>query len=135
MPKLTDEERAIIAESDRLYEAAFTDYTGPKYYALHCRVCNRAMNGVDFDQAIEATRSHEYAAHPALKAWDDYQRPGGMDLNIKALHDHDCPEQFCECRCGCKVGPYCGIIGGDLCGTCVIAFGRGHDEHGSREAP
>lgn len=133
MPKLTDEERAILAESDRLHKMAFESYlgSGPKYTAQYCRVCNRANNGRDLDEAVAANHRHEYGVHPALKEWDAYQRThAGFRLSIKALHDHDCPEQFCECRCGCKVGPYCGIIGGRLCATCVIREGRGESEHG-----
>ena len=135
MPKLTDEERAILAESHRLHEATFQGHPGPQYITQHCRVCNWAVNGLDFDEAIAANCSHEYAVHPALMLWDAYQRTAFLDppdhtLSIKALHDHDCPEQFCECKCGCKEGPYCGTIGGRLCATCRIREGRGDEEHG-----
>jgi len=130
MPKLTDEERALVAESGRLYNVAF-DSARPKYISLHCRVCNWASNGLSFDEALVTNQRHEYAAHPGLKKWDDFARThGGVFLDSKALHDHDCPETFCSCKCGCQVGPYCGIVEGALCDTCSIGAGRGDSTHG-----
>ena len=131
MPKLTEEELSVLAESDRLYKLAFTDYAGPKYLAQPCRLCQWHSNEETFDEAMRVTRVHEYTAHPALKDWDDYGKMHGrFRLRIKALHDHDCPEEYCVCKCGCHVGPYCGIIGGVLCATCQIREGRGDSEHG-----
>ena len=126
MPKLTDEQRVLIAESDRLYELAFRR-SGPQYSQVQCRVCGWATNGRTFDEAVDLSRVHEYGAHPDLKTWDAYQLHLAA-FPIAALHDHDCPETFCSCKCGCRRGPYCGIIGDSLCVDCVIATNKGvHD--------
>ena len=134
MPRLTDEERALVAESDGLYHLAF-DFPRPKYLSLNCRVCNWASNGVSFTEVLATNRLHEYAAHPDLEKLDDFiQRYGGIDLDLKALHDHDCPETFCSCKCGCLAGPYCGIVGGELCGLCAFDEDRGDSTHGRKTA-
>ena len=126
MAKLTDEQRALITELDRLYELAFR-WSGPKYSQVQCRVCGWAANGMTLDEAADRSRIHEYGVHLDLKTWDEYQFHLAS-FPIAALHDHDCPETFCSCDCGCGKGPYCGIIGGSLCFDCVIATNRGeHD--------
>lgn len=127
MPKLSDDQRAQIEEHQKFYKAAFDDYTGPCYFSISCRVCSWHSNGVNLDEASRLIHLHE-SMHPALAVFDAHHLP--IELFSASFHDHDCEMGLCTCLCGCKEGPFCVLMFGSLCGTCMVRVGRDDKEHG-----
>lgn len=129
MPKLSDNQRTSIEERLALHKEIEARYEGHQYQNQRCYLCGWASNGLTFDEAIAENRRHIQAVHAAEDALMKATTIPMQELR-DSLHDHDCIERYCACMCGCTDGPFCALVMGALCSTCVVAGGRGHSEHG-----
>jgi len=129
MAKLDSEKRQSINERMALHTSLRKSFEECRYFNQCCNLCNWASNGLTAGEAIAENRKHE-ATHP-----ETAQIKATM-LSFQeirdSLHDHDCKMAICACKCGCQNGPFCTTVAGPLCASCMIAEGRGHDEHGEK---
>ena len=127
MPKLTDQERESINSRLRAHEAIMSRFRDKQYVSSCCRFCNWASNGLTLDEAWDANQKHE-KTHQEYDEWET------TEISLRQLqrswHDHDCEMGLCQCKCGCRQGPFCHTVLGSLCGVCLIREQRGDSEHG-----
>jgi hypothetical protein len=127
MPKLDDAKRQSIDARLAKHKEIMDKYKGKEYCSQSCRFCNWASNGLTLDEAIAENEKHERTHFE----YDEFEANMiGIDEIRDSLHDHECKMELCACKCGCKVGPFCTLIFGPLCSTCMVREGRGDDEHG-----
>ena len=132
MPKLDPDKRASIEGRLAVHQRIMDSFKDKQYLAQHCHFCNWASNGLSLDEAIAENRRHEEMDHATEVAEMQATYISMSELG-DSFHDHECEMALCQCRCGCQSGPFCHTIMGPLCGNCMIAAGRGHDEHGKKE--
>ena len=121
MPRLTGEQRRKLDEHTTEVETIRVAFQDRQWIQQHCRLCNWASNGLSFDAATAENQRHE-ATHPESKRLAAIELPTS-DL-IASLHDHDCVEGDCECKCGCKEECGCKLMFGPLCASCLLRHGR-----------
>ena len=129
---MTEIDQALRADiQDRIARRRAIEDAMPQYSSQHCRLCNWATNGLDWEETLTAAAAHE-EAHPEYQEW----RSSTLSAKeIRAtLHDHECTMVRCACVCGggggCSGGSaFCDIFGA-LCAVCAIRDGRGDKTHG-----
>ena len=134
MPRLTGEQRRKLDEHTTEVETIRVAFQDRQWIQQHCRLCNWASNGLSFDAAIAENQRHE-ATHPTFP---ESKRLAAIELPtsdlIASLHDHDCVEGDCECKCGCKEECGCKLMFGPLCVNCLLRHGR-NSVHGVAATP
>ena len=129
MPEITSEKRAWIdgrLARRREIEDLFTE----QYMSQPCHLCNWASNGLDIELAVKANEEHQ-KTHPEFAEWKSLMIP--MEDLVDIIHDHECQMASCACKCGCVDSPFCKLIFGPLCGSCIIRANRGDSDHGEVE--
>lgn len=127
MPILSPEERARIEAKEATQRRILESFNARRWHTVHCHLCNWASNGLTFEEAQEKNRRHE-EGHPE---WQEYITAIlTPEEFVAALHDHECVMVFCQCRCGCRRGPFCQTVLGPLCSTCTTREVRDDPKHG-----
>ena len=129
MAKLDDGTRKSIDERLAIHARIHKSFEDNQWTSQHCCFCNWASNGRTLEDAIEANQEHIKVEHQAEKAEMEATAIPIGELRA-SFHDHDCDQQLCICRCGCREGPFCVLVLGRLCIPCTVREGRGDSEHG-----
>lgn len=127
MPLLDPDRRKSIDERLALYQTIKEQFKDRQYFSVYCYLCGWASNGLTLEEAGQVNCEH-VATHPE----DATIKATQIDIaDLRdSFHDHDCTEISCSCKCGCRSGPFCGLVLGNLCSYCLVREGRGDSGHG-----